>query len=165
MSETVIRRAAERDLEALRAIYNHEVAHGTATFDLEPRDPAAHLAWFMRHGPRHPIVVAEQDGAVVGFAALGPWIDRPAAAGSAELGLYVHPEHRQQGHGLRLLEAAIEAGRAAGLHLLVSRITADNNASLVLHERVGFVRAGVVPQAGRKFERWLDLAIYYKRLG
>lgn len=164
MSEPTIRPAIRADLASMRAIYNHEVCHGTATFDLEQRDEASMLAWFMRHGASHPILVAAEDGVALGYAALGPWIDRPAATGSAEVALYVDRAARGRGLGRRLLAAIVAAGRDAGLHLLVSRITADNDASIALHERLGFIRVGVVPHAGRKFDRWLDLAIFYRRL-
>ena len=164
MSTVDIRPAAQADLAAMRAIYNHEVRHGDATFDLEERDEASQLAWFMRHGPHHPLLVAVDGDVVRGYLALGSWIDRPAAASSAEIGLYVDRDSRGRGVGRALLAAGISAGREIGLHLLVSRITADNDASIALHQRLGFVRAGVVPHAGRKFDRWLDLAIYYKRL-
>lgn len=164
MSDYAIRPADTPDLEAMRAIYNHEVRHGDATFDLEELDAAAQLAWFMRHGERHPVLVAVDGDAVLGYAALSAWIARPAANGSAELGLYVGVEARGRGVGKALLTAIVDAGRAAGLHLIVSRITAHNAASIAIHERAGFVRVGVVPEAGRKFDRWLDLAIFYRRL-
>ena len=71
-----IRTAERRDLSAMLDIYNYEVKNGTATFDVEPRAGAAGEAWFAAHNTgNHPLLVAEEDGKVLGYASLSPYRD------------------------------------------------------------------------------------------
>lgn len=160
-----IRPAEKKDLPAVTEIYNQAVLATTATFDTEPRTLAAMEAWFEGHGPGHPVLVAEQAGEVVGWAALSKWSDKKAYAGTAEVSLYLHEAYRGQGIGRKLLEALVQAGEAAGLRTVVAWISQGNEVSLHLHESLGFKQIGVLDQVGRKFDRLLGVHLMQKIYG
>lgn len=148
------------DLEAIFAIYNQEVLHGTATFDTVPREPERDEGWLTeRDLRRHPVLVAEANGAVVGWASLAPWSPRPAYERTAEVSVYVHPAHRRSGVGRALLSALTERARAAGLGVLVARIAESDPASVALHRSLGFRGFGVQRRCGEKFGRLLDVEL------
>ena len=95
-----IRTAERRDLSAMLDIYNYEVKNGTATFDVEPRVGAVGEAWFAAHNTgNHPLLVAEEDGKVLGYASLSPYRDFDAYLQTVELSVYVAPESRGRAHG------------------------------------------------------------------
>lgn len=146
----------------MTAIYNHAVAHTTGTFDTEPKTLDG--AWLERHEKRHPAVVAVEGGRVLGWATLSPWSDRCAYARSVEVSIYVDDAAKGRGLGGILLDELIVRGRALGHKQLLARISADNAASLRMHERRGFARAGLLKRVGEKFGRVLDVAILQKPL-
>lgn len=156
--DVVIRPATEADLDAIRDIYNHYVAHSTCTFQLEPDTAAERRAWFRDRAPAHPVTVAEVNGAVVAWAALSPWKSRCAYARSAEASVYVRPDAHRRGLGRALLADLIERGRAAGLHTILGATCTEHAASLALQDAMGFERCGVTREVGFKFGRWLDVA-------
>ncbi len=160
-----VREACEADLPAITRIYNDAVAGSTASFHLRQRTDAQQEAWFRAHGVGHPILVATEGATVVGWGSLGPWIARCACERTVEISLYVDSARRGCGWGARLGLALIAAGRAAGHHLVVACITAENAASCRLFARLGFTSGGEIPQVAWKFDRWLDLALYYRVLG
>jgi phosphinothricin acetyltransferase len=155
-----IRLATEADLGAINAIYNHYVLHGTATFQLAPETEAARLAWFRAHDAEHPVTVAEMDGVVVGWGALNRYKEREAYVHTVENSIYVAPGHQRRGIGAALLADQIARARALGHHTLIAGISADGQASIALHERFGFVKAGHIREVGRLSGRWLDAVIY-----
>ena len=153
-----IRPATAADLDAINAVYNHEVLHGTATWDETPWTVQARLDWFAeRTRLGDPVLVAEREGRVVGFGYLSPYRARTGWRFTAEDTLYLAPSAQRQGVGAALLGALVEAARARGLHALVAVIEAGNAGSIALHARFGFVEAGRKREVGFKFSRWLDL--------
>lgn len=157
-----IRRARPEDLPALTEIYNYEVVHGVATFDLHPRTLEERRRWLEAHNvDNHPLIVAEQGGGVVGYASLSPYREKEAYRSTAELSVYVAPEARRRGVATALMEAILElARRDEETHTVISVITAGNAASVRLHERFGFTCRGTLPAVGKKFGRYLD-TVYY----
>jgi phosphinothricin acetyltransferase len=153
----VIRKAGVGDQTSILEIYNEAVLHTTATFDTEPRTLEQQSAWFGRHGERHPVLVAEEDGEVVGWASLSAWSDRRAYDDTAEISLYVRADKRGRGIGKDLMNAIMEEGRKAELHTVIARIAGENEASVRLHRSAGFVDIGVMREAGRKFGRLIDV--------
>jgi L-amino acid N-acyltransferase len=161
MSRVAIRLAGAADVPAIVDIYNHEVVHATSTFDTEPVTLDSRRAWLEAHDPaRHPVIVAERAGQIVGFASLSSWSERCAYARAAEVSVYVHREHRGSGAGRALLAELIARGRAAGLGVLLARIAAEGQASLRLHESLGFQRIGTMRRVGEKLGRILDIELY-----
>ncbi len=157
-----IRPAKLHDLNAITEIYNEAILTTDATFDTEPKTDAEQRAWFAKHGPRNPILVAESDGSVVGWASLSEWSDRCAYADTVEISLYVKQEFRSRGIGGRLLQAIIQAGEKACLHTVIARITEGNKQSIHLHENAGFEYIGVMREVGRKFDKLLNVCLMQK---
>ena len=158
--QLTIRDAQANDIGAIFDIYNHEVWHGTATFDTEPRVVGRDDAWLTeRDRKRHPVIVAEVNDRVVGWASLDPWSPRGAYARTAEASDYVHRDFRGQGLGRSLLAAVIERARDAGLGVVLARIAEANEPSVRLCERLGFGRIGTQSRCGEKFRRILDVEL------
>ena len=156
-----IRLATPDDLPSIAVIYNHEVLHGVATFDTEPWDEHAMRDWFARHDPnRRPITVAVDDsGVVVGWGSISDWSTRCAYVRAAEDSIYVHPDHRGQGIGARIMADLIQRSRAIGLKVLLARIETSCQASLRVHRAFGFTSVGVMHRVGEKFGRVLDVEL------
>jgi phosphinothricin acetyltransferase len=154
-----IRPMREQDLPAVTEIYNEAVEKSTGTFDVEPKSAAEMKDWYQSHGAAHPALVAEEDGKVVGWATFSAWSGRCAYARSAEVSVYVASPARGRGLAGELLDALLAAGRAAGVKQALARITQDNDASLRLHARRGFVEVGRLRRVGEKFGRVLDVHI------
>ena len=160
-----IRPATEADLPGIFAIYDHEVLHGTATFDTEPKTEAGRLEWLHDDGNgKYPILVAEADGAVAGWARLHAWSNRCAYARAAENAVYVHRDHRGRGVGRALLAELIRLAPQRGVHVLLARIADGNPASVALHEAHGFRTIGVMRRVGEKFGRVLDVRLMDRQL-
>src|SRR5262245_10227117 len=154
-----VRIATEADAEAILAIYNHEVQHSTATFDLVPRSRREQRSWLAGRSGAFSVLVAEWDGEVVGFASVSPYKERPAYRTTVEDSVYVRRDRHGLGIGRALLTALLDAAEASGFHAVMARIEAGGVASRVLHEACGFRLVGVERQVGRKFNRWLDVAV------
>lgn len=160
-----IRRAETRDARAIAEIYNEAIAGTTATFDTEPKTERDRLEWLAAHDHRHPVLVAEREGEVVGWAALTKWSDRPAYDGTVESSFYVAHRHRGAGVGRRLKERLIDEARKAGFHSIISRIAQGNAASRHINEVFGFFYVGTLREVGFKFGQWLDVEIMQLMLG
>jgi L-amino acid N-acyltransferase YncA len=149
----------ERHLEAIRAIYNHEIAHTTALYEYEPRSTEVMAAWWAaKQAAGLPVLGVEAEpGVLAGFASWGPFRPFPAYLHSVEHSVYVDRRFRGRGVGRVLLEALVDEARRRGLHVMVGVIDAANAASIALHRRLGFGHCGTVREAGLKFGRWLDV--------
>ncbi|HVB05993.1 MAG TPA: GNAT family N-acetyltransferase [Acidimicrobiales bacterium] len=154
-----LRLAEERDAEAIRQIYNVEVLTSTVTFDLVARDEKEQRAWMAAHSGVYPVVVAEVDGEIAGFACLSPYRPRPAYSTSAEDSVYVAAPHRGAGVGKALLARIVELAGTHGFHSVMARVVGDHEASIALHRACGFELVGVEREIGRKFGHWLDVAL------
>ena len=161
-----VRLAEPADAEAVRRIYNAEVVGSTATFDLRPRTTEEQAAWMAEHQGTYPVVVAvDEDGAVLGFGSLSTYRDRPSYATTVENSVYVDTDRRGEGVGRALLEDLVRLATLHGFHSMIARIGGDNTASIALHEACGFDQVGVEREIGRKFNRWLDVAVLQRMLG
>jgi len=160
-----VRLAEDADAEAIRAIYNREVAGSTATFDLVPRSLADQLDWLRVHDGAHPATVAvDGSDGLAGFGSLSPWRSRPAYNTSVEDSVYVRDDRRGQGVGRLLLADLVERARAHGFHAVFARIVGGHQASIALHAALGFEVVGVEREVGRKFGRWLDVVVMERLL-
>ena len=154
----MIRDATEKDLPAIRDIYNDAVRNTTAIWNEQPVDLANRLAWFnARQAQGYPILVAVENDEVTGYSSFGDWRPFEGFRYSVEHSVYVRNDQRGKGLGPRLMEVLIERARSAGKYVMVAAIESCNQASIRLHERLGFVTTGQMPQVGIKFGRWLDL--------
>ncbi|WP_375740373.1 GNAT family N-acetyltransferase [Pseudomonas boanensis] len=155
----VIRNAQGQDLEGVLAIYNDAVQNTTAIWNETLVDLANRRAWLAeRTAAGFPVLVAVDDsGTVLGYASYGTWRSIEGFRHTVEHSIYVRNDQRGQGLGPALMQALIEHARAASLHVMVAAIESGNATSIRLHERLGFITTGQMPQVGRKFGRWLDL--------
>lgn len=158
----VIRKARLDDLEFLLDIYNYEVLNGTATFDMHPKTYEERLDWFHEHNvENHPLIVAEEDGCVVGYASLSPYRAKEAYKKTVELSVYISPEHRRRGIARRLICDILEEARhREDIHTVISVITSGNDASIHLHKEFGFTHCGTLKEVGEKFGKLLDVDNY-----
>ena len=161
-----VRLAAPADAEAVRLIYNAEVVGSTATFDLRPRTADEQAAWMVEHQGTYPVVVAVDDaGTVLGFGSLSSYRDRPSYSTTVENSVYVDAGRRGAGVGRALLEELVRLGTLHGFHSMIARVGGDNAPSIALHQACGFELVGVEREIGRKFNRWLDVAVLQRMLG
>jgi len=163
----LIRPSTEKDVAAIAEIYAHHVLHGTASFETEPPD-AAEIARrrddVLIRGL--PYLVAEEAGAIAGYAYAGPYRARPAYRFSVEDSVYVHPSHSGQGIGSLLLAELLVRAEAAGARQMIAVIgDSANLASIRLHRKFWFRHVGVLRSVGYKFDRWLDTVLMQRSLG
>ena len=160
-----VRLASHGDAEAIRAIYNAEVVGSTVTFDLEPRTAEEQRRLDRAPQGAHPAVVAVDGGTtVIGFGSLSPFRDRAAYATTVEDSLYVDAASAGPGGGPAPPRGARGPGRGPRVPHRDRPIVGDNEASTRLHRACGFVLVGVEREVGRKFGRWIDVAILQRML-
>jgi L-amino acid N-acyltransferase YncA len=157
--EITIRPAKPADLAEINAIYNHYVTHSTCVWTTQPCSESERRAWYEEHGPTMPVLVAESDGRIVGWGALGSFRPAYTAAGTLEDSVYVHPDLHRRQIGSRLLAALIEAARRLGLRSLLANVSADQTPSIRLHEKFGFRQVAHLRDVGQKFNQRFD-AVY-----
>ena len=155
------RPATPADSAAIAAIYNEGIAERLATFETRPRTATDIAAWF---DERHPIVVVEDAGRVVAFAATSTYRPRDCYAGIAEFSVYVAGEARGRGAGRLAMEALLEAATAAGFWKLVSRVFVENTASRGLLRALGFREVGRYEKHARLDGVWRDVIIVERLL-
>ena len=162
-----VRPSRERDLPAIAAIYADAVLHGTASFELEPPD----LAEMTRRRAglvdgNYPYLVAEREGAMLGYAYAGPYRPRAAYRSTVEDSVYVAREAQGQGVGRALLSALLAECEQLDFRLMVAVIGDEASAgSIGLHRSLGFDSVGTLPGIGYKHGRWLATVLMQKALG
>lgn len=157
-----IRAATEGDCEAIAALLNHYIATSTCIFREDEQTLEETRAWLLGRRPDHPVIVAEEDGVVVGMGSLGPFRPKSGYRRTVEDSVYVSPHHHRRGIGGALLGRLVELAQEHGHHQIVAVIEANQPDSFALHARFGFVEAGRLREVGTKFGRWLD-AVYFQR--
>lgn len=153
-----IRAARPDDAPAIASIYNQGIEDRNATFETEPRTVPDIEARLADRG-RFPVLVAERDGAVVGWAGLSPYRVRACYAGIAEFSIYLDRATRGRGIGRQLLAALVDTARAHGYWKLVSRVFPSNAASRAVCKACGFREVGVYEKHAQLDDQWLDVVI------
>ncbi|ODA67733.1 N-acyltransferase YncA [Methyloligella halotolerans] len=162
----IIRDATERDIASILVILNDAIETTTASWDHEKSTPERCTAWYeARRAKGFPVLVAEEEGNVIGFASFDIFRPFQGFLHTAEHSIYVARDARRQGAGRALIAELAARARALDMHVLVAGIEANNAASIALHQQAGFEAVGRLPQVGRKFNRWLDLVFMQKALG
>ena len=162
-----IRRGQSRDLPRLLEIYNHYVEHTHITFDVEPASLEARQAWFdvfSEEGP-HRLLVAESNGHVCGYASSREFRVKLAYSQSVETSVYLGPDERGSGAGSVLyagLLAVLE--EEPTVHRAYGGVALPNEASIALHQRLGFEQVGTFSEVGFKFGRYWDVAWFERAL-
>ena len=159
-----IRGATAADATAICRIYNQGIQDRVATLETEERTPAERVAWLEARDARHPVLVAEAEGLVMGWASLNTFNARRAYAHVADLSLYVERQWRGRGAGRQLLEALVAGARALGYHKLVLAAFPWNEAGMRAYRRAGFRDVGIYREQGRLDGRWVDTIVMEKIL-
>ena len=159
--DVAIRAAAADDPGAIAEIYNHYIATTVITFE---EDPVSAREMARRIGnvasASLPWLVAEREGQVAGYAYASQWKARSAYRFSVEITVYVHPGCPRLGIGRRLYEELLHRLKAQGIHAAFGVIALPNEASVALHERLGFAKAAHLREVGFKFGRWIDVGYW-----
>jgi len=155
------RLATPVDAAAMARIYNQGIAERSATFETRLRSEEEVRAWF---DGRHPVVVVEQEGEVIAFAATFAYSPRACYAGIAEVSLYVERGARRRGAGRLAVTELLDAAEAAGFWKLVSRIFTDNLASRRVAQMLGFREVGIYEKHGCLDGVWRDVVIIERLL-
>ena len=164
MGKIVFRTVEQGDLQALTDIYNHYVRETSITFDIEPRTLEQRQVWldgFSATG-RYRCFVAVKDGAAIGWASSHRYNERAAYDTTVLTSIYLAPRMTGQGIGRRLYSVLFDALKGEDIHRAFGGITQPNPASVRLHEAMGFEKAGVYREVGRKFGRYWDVATYLR---
>ncbi len=160
-----LRYACQDDCAAIAEIYNHAVLHTAAIWNDKTVDTDNRIAWYeARKIAGYPVLVSEENGVVTGYASFGDWRAFDGFRLTVEHSVYVHPDHQGKGLGEALLRQLIVEAQRLGKHVMIAGIESQNQASLHLHGKLGFVTTAQMPQVGMKFGRWLDLTFMQLQL-
>ncbi|MBS1303140.1 GNAT family N-acetyltransferase [Loktanella sp. SALINAS62] len=154
----MIRDAKPDDAVAIAAIWNPVIRDTGITFTAVEKtaDSLRDLI------ATRPVLVVERVGALVGFATYGPFRGGDGYRHTAEHTIHLHPDARGQGVGRILMDHLIVHARDAGIHTLWAGCSAENPGGVAFHQRLGFHQVAILPQVGRKFDRWMDLILLTK---
>ena len=159
-----IRAAGLADAAEICRIYNQGIQDRIATLETEERSPEERGQWLAARDARHPVLIAEHDGHVVGWASLNVFNARRAYEQVADLSLYVERDWRGRGVGRQLLEALIGRATELGYHKLVLAAFPFNEAGMRAYGRAGFREVGIYREQGRLDGRWVDTIVMEKIL-
>ena len=160
-----IRAATEADLPAIAAIHDRAIMETAATWLWEPIPLTARRDWFAsQQQADRPVLVAEADGVVAGWASYGPFRAYHGYRDTMEHSVYLAPAAHRRGLGRALMERLLDEARRRGVHVMVAAIALPNEASVGLHRTLGFAEVGVMPEVGLKFGQYRDLCLMQKLL-
>lgn len=145
------------DAEVITGIYNYYIQETTVTFEVEPLTVAEMTQRINDISARFPYFVYEKAGKILGYCYVHQWMVRAAYSKTLETTVYVVKEAARQGIGSLMVRRLIELCREQGYHALIACITKENEASVRMHEKLGFHQASDFKEVGKKFGRWLDV--------
>jgi phosphinothricin acetyltransferase len=159
MPDISIRPAVRSDLPRVTEIYNYYVINTPVTFDMEPYTVERRAVWFDQFAPtgRYRLVVAEENGMVLGYAGTMRFRPKAAYETTVETTIYCAQEAIGKGIGSLLYGALFDAVKKEDVHRIVAGYTLPNDASAALHARCGFKPVGIYTEVGRKFGRYWDV--------
>lgn len=166
MNDVNIRHCAPGDYGAIVDIYNHYIENSHATFDLRPYSIGERAPWFSQFSGtgRRQLLVAEKDNAILGFSCSTPFNDRAAYDVSVETSAYLAADATGQGIGRRLYTLLLQNLTGTGLHGAYAGIALPNDASVRMHEALGFRRVALFEEVGWKFGKYWSVAWYELRI-
>lgn len=165
MPNVIVRRAVRDDAAAINAVYNPYIRDTCITFETIEHIESQRRAWLAERAgnPRHPVLVAESGGRVVGFANAAPFDPRGAYETSVKVSIFVEQGRHRAGVGRALYSALFAILAEEDVHRAYALITAPNPPSVALHERFGFRHISTLSEVGRKFGRYCDVMWFEKR--
>ena len=161
----IIRLAAAEDAAAVAALYAPYVTQSAVSFETEPPGEAEMRSRIESGGGLHPWLVACDDsGSALGYASASAFRTRPAYRFTVETSVYLAADAVGRGIGGRLYSALLETLEAQGFTQAIGAIALPNPASVALHERLGFVRAGIYRDVGWKLGKWHSVGLWQRAL-
>lgn len=160
----MIRAAVASDAEQILAIYNYYIANTTTTFEEELVTADEIAKRISEISENYPFIVYEEDGKILGYAYGSQFRKRIAYRFTVETSVYVDHKCPGRGIGKALYQELLDMLSDAGFHRAMGVITLPNPTSVRFHEDFGFVEAGRFHEVGRKFDQWLDVGFYEKKL-
>ena len=161
----LIRAASFEDLPEILVIYNHIISHSSAVYCDDPVTLENRQAWFAeRQQQAYPVIVAQQQGKVVGYASFGDFRAYPGFRFTVEHSVHLAENCRGGGLGTALMQELLRQATALGKHVMIAAVDGANQGSIRFHQRLGFTEVGQLPEVGYKFGRWLDLVLLQRRL-
>lgn len=157
-TEFTLRPATSSDAAGILNIYAPFILNTTVTFETAVPSEEEFALRIENITKTYPWIVCEHEGKIVGYAYSARHRERAAYGLSAELSVYVSPDYPRRGIGKTLCKEIIELSRDIGICTLFSAISVPNEKSIALHRALGFQECGHFVRAGRKFDKWLDLA-------
>ena len=153
-----IRKASLEDIPKILAIVNYAIEHTTSNYLYEKLPLATQILWFEdKIAKNFPVIVADDDGIVVGFGTYGTFREKIGYQYTVEHSVYVADDCIGKGVGSLLLTELIQLAKSEGYHVMVGGIDAANKDSIAFHKKFGFTENGVLKEVGFKFDQWLDL--------
>lgn len=159
-----VRLAEKSDIKQITCIYNQGIADRTATLEADEKTIEDRIVWFETHDSRHPILVAESEGNVVGYASLNVFNSRCAYSGVVDFSIYIERSFRGKGAGSILLDALIKKAGQLGYHKLVLSALSHNENGKVLYKKFGFREIGIYKEQGILDGKWIDVLVMEKIL-
>jgi L-amino acid N-acyltransferase YncA len=156
----MIRTATQEDAADICSIYNHFVENTTITFDEKPVDQEEMHQRIVETAAILPWLLWIEEGQVGGFCYASRWKTRSAYRHSVESTIYLHPQSNRRGIGTQLYTALLDDLRQRGMHVAIGGIALPNQASVALHEKLGFRNVAYFEQVGRKFNQWIDVGYW-----
>ena len=153
----VLRPATTQDLVAINDIYNHYVRTSTCTYQEAEETIESRETWFQRHTEKHPVIVVEHAGKVLGWGSLSPYHARSAFRFTVENSIYVHPEFHRQKIGQAIMIKLLSRAKLLEHRAIIAAIDSNQGGSIALHTKFGFEKVGHMKKVGYKFGRWLDV--------
>ena len=156
--EVYIRTAAREDIQAILQIVNYSILNKTSNYLYSEQTIADQTKWYEdKTSKNYPIIVAESNGAIIGFGTYGTFREKIGYQFTVEHSVYVSNEYIGKGIGSKLLTELIKMAKPAGYHTMIGGIDAANTDSIAFHKKFGFVETAVLKEVGFKFGKWLDL--------
>lgn len=163
MHKIKIRKAELKDIKEINSILNFAILNTNYNLSTQPRSDADAEKWFSDHmQDNYPVIVAELDDKVIGWASLSRFRTNSGYNKTAEVSIYVSDNHRHKGVGTTLLNALISMSES--FHCLIAVITENNWASLALHSKCGFMPNATFKELGYKNDKYIDVILMTKLL-
>lgn len=164
MLTAAIREATLEDAAEIAAIYNHYIENTVITFDIETISEEEMLSKITNLQKDYPVLVVTMGEEIAGFAYGSQWKSKTAYKHSAETTIYMHPDHQGKGLGIRLYNAVLSSLPLFEIVNAIACITVPNDASIKLHEKLGFKKVGKFDKVGFKKEKWIDVEYWQKHV-
>lgn len=158
----MIRSAQSKDAEGIVEIYNHYILHSHATFELDLVTSEEMIDRIKKVQEEFglPWIVLEIENQIMGYAYATQWKARKAYAKTTETSIYLHKDQGGKGYGKDLYRELLDQLKAKGYHAIIGGMSLPNEASRLLHEKLGFRKIGVLKEVGYKFDRWIDVGYW-----